>query len=162
MKKTAPKPYPMNSQMGAIDRLGSMVNRRSTRKGIPPKTNAISNKHDQEALIDQIDKQVGQLLLRSSDIESKLDAIEGIKRPKYTRTETKTNKTKKTKMQETHVQRQTVQIQPQDQNLQALFELVQNLANEIHEMHQEQTEMRQQIRQLQEILVTEEEEENVE
>ena len=164
MKKNSPKQYPNDEKMGPIDKLGGMVNRRSTRKGIPAKTSTSTKRHDEEALLDQIDKQVGQLLLKSSDIESKLDSIEGVKRRKYQQTTFSTSTTKKTgskQAKKTKTSTATISNyqQPQNADFQALFELVQSLAEEVRIMHEEQTEMREQINQLQELLIAEAEEE---
>ena len=176
MRKNAPKPLPQDEKIGAIDKLGGMVNRRSTRKGLYSKSSP-TIKHDEEALLDQIDKQVGQLLLKSSDIESKLDEIEGIKRQKYTKQTTKTTKTTKTTTGKggkkgtkkgnvyrastlsTATEQSYNYTQQPNADFQALYDLVQTLVEEVRVMHEEQTEMREQINQLQEMLISSEEEE---
>ena len=170
MRKNVPKPLPEDDKIGAIDKLGGMVKRKSTRRGLYTKSSP-SIKHDEEALLDQIDKQVGQLLLKSSDIESKLDEIEGIKRQKYTKQTTKTTTTKTTKKgaktakatkpstYSTATEQSYNYTQQPNADFQALYDLVQTLVEEVRVMHEEQTEMREQINQLQEMLISSEEEE---
>ncbi|EAX93882.1 hypothetical protein TVAG_032680 [Trichomonas vaginalis G3] len=186
MKKSGKKTSSVNdSQRGVMDRLEGMVGRSMAKKGIYSTTSPYSKQPtDTEALLDMLDKRVGKLLIKSSEIESKLDAIEGIQRKTYNpRPVTKTSGSKKqsevsvtSETSKKSTKQSKIQLKPRfrstdsssekshaDFDFQALFDLVQNLATEVHEMRKEQTQMHDQINMIQDALFrSAEEEENVE
>lgn len=179
MKKSGKKLNPANdSQRGVMDRLGGMVGRSMAKKGIYSPASPYSKQPtDTEALLEMLDKRVGKLLIKSSEIESKLDAIEGIERKTYPK-KTATMKPKQSSSSSVSVttkksvKQSKIQLKPkfrsiesssdrgQEFDFQALFDLVQNLANEVHEMRKEQTQIHDQINMIQDALFRSAEEED--
>lgn len=142
---------------GSLARLDRMV-------GKTGKKHAKAEPHpDTDALLDMIDKRVGQLLLRSSEIESKLDSIEGVqtvKTPKGKKDKTFTTRKVSTPTSKVVVeQKQNITISSNDFN--KLISLIQDLQSEIKQMHSEQDEMRAQLNRMQDALFQEAEEEDM-
>lgn len=67
-----------NAHNGSVNRLGQMLDRSTSRKK-KPGSSKIRSSIKTDALFDMIDQRIGNLLVRSSEIESKLDAIENQK-----------------------------------------------------------------------------------
>jgi hypothetical protein len=72
MRSTA-KAKPRDTTVSPIDRLEQMTQRRSPPKRSSPK---IPESADPEAVLDMIDQRIGHLLVRSGDIESKIEKLE--------------------------------------------------------------------------------------